>query len=432
MRCPLMAWVVLACALIAVPACSQHNGTVSQVLPQTPSFNGESEQLRATDVSQAATATAGPIYFGAFVNPNSPSPGPSCTAPPAGLTTQECQTEALESLIGRRFALHMHYRSFLGPLVTADELADWSFGRIPVESWNCYIGKNTQGLPAGGASNFDIAGGKYDAQISAAATAIAAYHRPMFIRYLWEMNLPKSSNGRSACNDTLGGDPSPDGAYFDPGAFERAWNHVVTLFAAAGATNVTFVWNPNADVNNGSTVGHALSGYFPGPNPSSNIAEIAGIDVYDKAGQPATFWQNASGPQYTFATLYRELNSATGGSHGKPWPILIGETGESLSPTNGSSGAANQVSFLPNAGAELPSYPNVIGFMYFDALGTVADYTLFGSDDPRSSQIGAFRTLGAAAYFGRAAVAVCATPPPRTTPLTAIPDAPPGTGKCRL
>ena len=168
---------------------------------------------------------------------------------------------------------------------------------------------------------------------------------------------------------------------------------------------MTFVWNPNADVNNGSTVGHALTWVFSRPDPSSNIAEIAGIDVYDKAGQPATFWQNASGPQYTFAKLYRELNSATSSSHGTPWPILIGETGESLSPTNGSSGAANQVSFLPNAGAAVPSYPNVIGLMYFDALGTVADYTLFGSDDPRSSQIGAFKHVGGAAYFGRAAVA---------------------------
>ena len=311
MRCPFMALVLLAFTLIAVPACSQRSETPGPMLPPTPSFNGESEQLRSVAASQAATGTAGPIYFGAFVNPNSPSPGPACTAPPAGLTTQECQTEFLESVIGRRFALHMHYRNFIDPLVSADELADWSFGRIPVESWNCFIGKNTLGLPAGGASNFDIASGKYDAQITARASAVAAFGRPMFVRYLWEMNLPKSNLSRSGCNDTIGGNPHPDGSYFDPGAFARAWNRIIALFSAAGATNVTFVWNPNADSNNGTPVGHPLTGYFPGADPAANVAEIAGIDVYDRTGQPSTFWQNASGPQYTFAKTYGELNSAT-------------------------------------------------------------------------------------------------------------------------
>ena len=91
-----------------------------------------------------------PHLFRRLRQPELALAGAACTAPPAGLTTQECQTEFLESVIGRRFALHMHYRSFLGPLVTADELADWSFGRIPVESWNCYIGKNTRDCPRRG------------------------------------------------------------------------------------------------------------------------------------------------------------------------------------------------------------------------------------------------------------------------------------------
>ena len=88
----------------------------------------------------------------------------------------------------------------------------------------------------------NIVNGKFDSYIRAWAAELAAWGKPVRLRFAQEMNgnwypWSETANGNHA------------------GQFVRAWRHVHDLFAAAGATNVKWVWSP---------VSGAPREYFPG------------------------------------------------------------------------------------------------------------------------------------------------------------------------
>ncbi len=88
----------------------------------------------------------------------------------------------------------------------------------------------------------NIAGGRFDAYIRTWARTLAAFGRPVRLRFAQEMN----------------GDWYPWGANTNantPAEFVRAWRHVHDIFTAAGARNVQWVWSP---------VSGAPKPYFPG------------------------------------------------------------------------------------------------------------------------------------------------------------------------
>jgi hypothetical protein len=79
-----------------------------------------------------------------------------------------------------------------------------------------------------------IGSGRYDPYIRAWARGLAAYRRPVLIKFMHEMNgwwYPWSVgiNGNT------------------PAGFIQAWRHVHDLFRAAGATNVSWVWSLNTE-----------------------------------------------------------------------------------------------------------------------------------------------------------------------------------------
>lgn len=79
-----------------------------------------------------------------------------------------------------------------------------------------------------------IIDGSLDPYIRRFAEAARDWGHPFFLRFDWEMNgfwFPWSEG--------LNGNRS--------GEFVAAWRHVHDVFAAAGATNVTWVWCPNVD-----------------------------------------------------------------------------------------------------------------------------------------------------------------------------------------
>ncbi len=236
----------------------------------------------------------------------------------------------------------MHYRKFGDIFPGPDEYTDVQNNRIPVESWNCAY------------SNYAISQGAHDTDvIIPEAKALAAWGHPIFLRYFWEMNLPYTANGRKACYDQTA--PSSDYASgnFNEANFILAWNHIRSVFSAYGASNVIFLWNPNADdIDPGA---HKMSDYYPGVD-GLPIAEWSGIDRYDKTpGGNASFWLG-------FGNEYNELMQAN-----PNWPIIIGETGAlSYVP-------ADQMAFLQNMVTNLQAYPNVWGLIYFDAQGQSVD-----------------------------------------------------------
>ena len=75
-----------------------------------------------------------------------------------------------------------------------------------------------------------IAAGKYDGYLSAYAEAVRAYRHPVILSFGHEMNGNWYSWGYT---------------HTSPAVFVAAWRHIVTLFRALGAQNVTWLWTVN-------------------------------------------------------------------------------------------------------------------------------------------------------------------------------------------
>lgn len=272
---------------------------------------------------------AGSIYLGAFVNP-------------VHAGTDAGNIAQLESQIGRHLALSLHYYGWDGPFPGRNEAADSAAGRIPVISWNC------------GVTNAAVASGSQDATIIAHAVALRAYGKPVFLRYMWEMNNPISLGGRPQCVD-----PATDGAsgFFSPAEFVAAWNHIRAIFVAQGATNVAFLWNP------GGGEKASTAAYYPG----SGSVDWVGFDDYDRGNE-------------SFQATYGIYASLV--SYAKP--IMIAETG---------ANPAYQPTFFAAAAPALQTYFSAVkGYVYFDAPGNFSwNFTPAG--------LTAFATMSHDTYF---------------------------------
>lgn len=277
-------------------------GSAAPVPSATPS------PLATPIVAGQLLPPAGMIYLGAYVN----SSGLPHAAGPAA-------TQAFESQIGRKLALDMVYHDFLTRFPGRGGLDDYANGRIPVYSWDC------------GLSNAQVAAGAADTTLRLQAQSIAAYGWPIFVRYMWDMNLSELALSRSACYDR-----STDGfsGYFSPTEFIAAWQHIRQIFTQEGAVNAVWLWS----VSDG---GNPIGPYYPG----NSQVDWVGMDVYDSTGA-------AFGP--TFSTMYNVL-----ATYNKP--IMISETG---------AAASIQPTFFSQAAPTLQTeFPLVKGFVYYDAIG---------------------------------------------------------------
>jgi hypothetical protein len=139
-----------------------------------------------------------------------------------------------------------------------------------------------------------IASGSYDGYIGDAASAAAAWHRPLMIRFGQEMNgswYPWSpASGNSARS------------------FVHAWRHVVKVFRHAGADNVQWVWTPYVETENDLP----FARFYPG----DRYVDWAGVDGYNWGGRFA--WKSF---HELFARSYHRLVRLTSR------PLMIGEVG---------------------------------------------------------------------------------------------------------
>jgi mannan endo-1,4-beta-mannosidase len=193
-----------------------------------------------------------------------------------------------------------------------------------------------------------IASGQSDPYLSAYAEAVRAYHDPVIIGFGHEMNGSWFTWGYR---------------HAKPGDFVAAWRHIVRLFRALGATNVTWIWTANI-------VNDTRTGRIPSPKawwPGSAYVNWVGIDGYFL--KPT--WQFAPlfGPTIG---LVRELTSD---------PILIAETG--------AVAAADQPDKISDLFAGIGAY-GLLGLVWFD-------------DTNRSNQDFAISSPAAFAAFRRGA-----------------------------
>jgi hypothetical protein len=175
-----------------------------------------------------------------------------------------------------------------------------------------------------GVSIAAIASGKYDTYLTTYAEAVRAYRQPVVLGFGHEMNGYWYSWGYQNTPAAV---------------FVAAWRHIVDLFRARGARNVTWLWTINV-IHKRARVPS------PGPWwPGSSYVNWVGIDGY---------YYN---PSNTFATLFgptiaavRALTKA---------PILIAET--AISP------AANQQAKITDLFGGIRLY-GLLGFVWFDSV----------------------------------------------------------------
>jgi hypothetical protein len=234
----------------------------------------------------------------------------------------------LEGQIGRKFAMDMHYDTWTTNFPATDEAGDVAAGRLPINSWNC------------SPTNAQIAAGDADLLIQTRGLALKSYGRPVFLRYLWDMNAPTATHLRGGCYDP--GTDNADGT-FSSIEFVAAWQRMHTIFATEHVTNVIWVWSPSAATGTADP-----TPYYPG----DAYVDWVGVDAYDTTGQ---------GFSPTFASIYPTLARFNK-------PILVGETGEIQSA---------QPAFFAQAGPALQTqFPMIRGIVYYDATAPGEDWRL--------------------------------------------------------
>jgi mannan endo-1,4-beta-mannosidase len=216
-------------------------------------------------------------------------------------------------------------------------------GSIPLYSWASMGRGNVLARDASVSANQPkyklsrIINGSFDAYITKWALAAKAWGHPFFLRFDWEMNLQdwfpwiETVNGNSR------------------GQYVKMWRHVHDIFTSVGATNVTWVWCPNAEYSRSIK---PLSSIYPG----NQYVDWTCVDGYNWGLNPwqRNIWQpfaDVIGP------TYRNILATVAPSK----PVMIGETGSS---EYGGSKAGWITDFL---GVELPHhFRHVKAFIWFN------------------------------------------------------------------
>jgi beta-mannanase len=257
-----------------------------------------------TTTTTAVATTPRPIYWGAYMDGND-TYGSSYGDAPWDTNTWNL------------------FQSHAGKKVS---IVHWGVPAPWTSSFNTQLTAHNAVLAAGDISLLDmnsgsvalksIASGQYDSYITTWAQQAKAFAHPFFLRWDWEMNGRWFSWGTTSTNVNTAAD------------YVAAWRHMHDIFTSVGATNVTWVWCPNAQFS-GST---PLSSLYPG----DAYVDWTCIDAYNKGG---TGWTSFTD---LFASTYDALLQLAPSK-----PVMIGETSSNESGGSKATWIANAVAALP-------------------------------------------------------------------------------------
>jgi hypothetical protein len=250
-------------------------------------------------------------------------------------------------------------------------------GAIPVIDWSPWD------LAARGSAEqpefqlSDVISGRYDGYIRTWARAAAAWGHPFFLRYCHEMN-----GGWYPWSERSNGNAS--------GQFVQAWRRVHDIFAAEGATNVSWIWSPN-EFEGWS--GIPIEGLYPG----AAYVDWAGMSGYNWGdGQRGSLWRPFA---KTFTKTYADVRSVARGK-----PLMITETGSS---EQGGSKAAWIRDALQ---VQLPgSFPAVKGVIWWNRPDEGMDWPIETSPASRAAFA---ESIASPYYVGNAFAGLAASPIP--------------------
>ncbi|MGH9040812.1 MAG: glycoside hydrolase family 26 protein [Acidimicrobiia bacterium] len=253
-------------------------------------------------------------------------------------------TMALEDHLGRKLDINHNFYPWDKEFPTDVERWDLEQGRIPMISWN---GKDVMAS--------EIASGAFDPMIQERAANVKALEKPIMIRWFWEMDGNKK--GRFAES---------------PAAYISAWRHIVDTFNDQGATNVAWVWCPNASA---FTTGEAQEFH-----PGDEYVDWVCADGYNWApGREKDTWE-------TFAEIfsgYYEWASQ------QSKPIMVGEFGvQERGPGDKAAWVAETANLIKT------EFPLIKAIVYFNAN---QDYDWRMNTSPEAYQ--AFKNLANDPFF---------------------------------
>ena len=333
-RSPRLAPAVLAASLAATLL-------ASALFCAGPGPVSASSAAPTPSVQTPTVPGAGTAYLGAFVDPRGTSL--SAADPTGGTASVPAELSALpafDAQEGRAPSVLSTFQQWSEPVGTTGLDTVAATGAIPLVTWSC---------------------GDTDARVAAGLDDRACAGRS-----------PRIGGHSRACSPALvprsqSADRSGHGVM--PRRHRRAgyiasFQHIRSLFAGAGATNVAFVWS----VDTSGTADPNLANYYPG---ASAVDWIAADGAQSGVGsQPDPFTS-------MFGSWYSAFSTA-----GKP--LMVSATG---------SPAGSQSAYLGQILSDLPNlYPQIKSLIYVDApdpsTGTQYQLDAAGAD--------AFKQLAAA------------------------------------
>src|SRR4051794_20095723 len=172
-------------------------------------------------ITAVVAIAAGIIVFNQSSEPTGPLP---VHLPPAsasylgvyarGVPDSYAPVTAFDNATGARPDLVMYYSGWYVPFPTGFATTVASNGAVPV------VQMDPDGIKVA-----QVASGRYDGYLSAYAEAVRAYRHPVILSFGHEMNGNWSSWGYQ---------------HTSPAVFVAAWRHIVKLFRALDAQNVTW------------------------------------------------------------------------------------------------------------------------------------------------------------------------------------------------
>jgi len=264
----------------------------------------------------------------------------------------------LEGLVGKGMSLvefssswedcsRQPCRPYKFPLEGMDNIRN--HGAIPLFSWGAESSPRTSAEQP----DFqlaDVISGRYDAYIAQFATEARDWGHPFFLRPNWEMN-----------GDWFPWSEWANGNF--KGEYITAWRRIHDIFAAVGASNVTWVWCPYADTEK-RLKKNPLKPLYPG----NAYVDWTCLDAYNWGRNPVNSkpWRSFS---ELFDPAYREIATKVA----KRKPMMLGEFATS-------SFGGHKAAWISKMFAQLPSrYPRVRALVYFDTVDRTVDWPLESS-----------------------------------------------------
>jgi hypothetical protein len=251
----------------------------------TATAGGVSATARFTIVAPT-TGTTGPkhLRFGAGTNGGAMASG---------------ELAEVAALAGEAPSIVLSYKDFNQPAPIAELDAVRARGADTLLTWEPWTWGGGNEQPAYSLDR--IAAGEFDAYLREWGTALGRWGQPVYLRFAHEMN----GNWYPWAEGVNGN---------DAGDYVAAYRHVHDVVDSTGATNITWVWNPN--------VPYWGSSPLPQLYPGADYTDLVALDGYNwGTSQSWSAWQD---PAVLFGDGISQLRQLAPGK-----PIMIAETASS-------------------------------------------------------------------------------------------------------